>query len=193
MRGHVKLRLLLKLIRRRQRALFAVRWHRPGAALLWIRRPPGLVKKRAFIFLALVTALAGACSRRSEPVAIEPSVAVGAVHSGMTIQQVIAELGQPDQTNDSHFQYSRLGLTVVPGRGEAVERVTIAHPFTGRTKENIGIGSSRADVIRAYGAPTVAKPGTPGYDFLRYRRLGLVFQLHDGKVDVMSVIFQTTK
>jgi hypothetical protein len=111
----------------------------------------------------------------------------------MTIEQVISQLGQPDKTNDSHFEYSRLGLTVVPGQGHAVERVIIAHPFAGQTKDGIGIGSSRADVIRAYGAPTVAKPGTPGYESLRYGQPGLVFQLHDGKVDLMAVIFHTTK
>jgi hypothetical protein len=67
------------------------------------------------------------------------------------------------------------------------------HPFAGRTKEGIGIGSSRADVIRGYGEPTVAKPGTSGYEFLRYSKLGLVFQLHDGKVDMFSVFFQAAK
>lgn len=143
--------------------------------------------------LVIATILVGACSVRSQSVAIEPGIAVGSVHSGMTIQQVIAELGQPDQTNDSALVYSQLGLQVAPGKTNVVHRVTIVHPFAGRTKEGIGIGSSRADVIRAFGEPTVAKPGTSGYEFLRYIKLGLVFQLHDGKVDMFSLFFQATK
>ena len=127
------------------------------------------------------------------PHAIEPGIAVGSVHSGMTMQQVIAKLGQPDQTNDSVLVYSHLGLQVAPGNGGVVHRVTVEHPFAGRTKEGIGIGSNRADVIRAFGEPTVAKPGTSGYEFLRYGELGLVFQLHDGKVDMFSLFFQAAK
>jgi hypothetical protein len=129
----------------------------------------------------------------ADSVAIEPGVAVGSVHSGMTIQQVITQLGQPDQTNDSALVYSRLGLQVAAGKGDVVHRVTMEHPFAGHTKEGIGIGSSRADVIGAFGEPTVAKPGTSGYEFLRYKKLGLVFQLHDGKIDMFSVFFQATK
>jgi hypothetical protein len=144
-------------------------------------------------FLVIATVLVGACSVRSQSVAIEPGIAVGSVHSGMTMRQVIAKLGQPDQTNDSALVYSHLGIQVAPDKGEIVHRVTVEHPFTGRTKEGVGIGSSRADVIQAYGAPTVAKPGTADYEFLRYTKLGLVFQLHDGKVDMMSVFFQSTK
>jgi hypothetical protein len=143
--------------------------------------------------LMVAAVLIGGCSKRSESVSIEPSVAVGSVHSGMTIQQVIAELGQPDQTNNLALVYSQLGLQVAPGNSNIVHRVTIVYPFAGRTKDGIGIGSSRADVIKAYGEPTVAKSGTSGYEFLRYSKLGLVFQLHDGNVDMFSVFFQAAK
>jgi len=144
-------------------------------------------------FLVAAAVLVGGCSKRNASIAIEPGVAIGSVHSGMTIPQVIEQLGQPDQTNDSELIYSQLGLQVAPGSGGQVYRVTIAHPFAGHSKEGIGIGSTRADVIRAYGEPTVAKPGTSGYESLRYSKFGLVFQLHDGKADMMSVFFQAAK
>jgi hypothetical protein len=143
--------------------------------------------------LMVAAVLIGGCSKQSASVSIEPGIAVGSVHSGMTIQQVIVELGQPDQTNDSALVYSQLGLLIAPGNTNVVHRVTIVHPFAGHTKEGVGIGSSRADVIRAYGEPTIAKPETSGYEFLRYAKLGLVFQLHDGKVDMFSVFFLATK
>jgi len=60
-------------------------------------------------------------------------------------------------------------------------------------KEGIGIGSSRADVIKAYGEPTNAKPIQPNFEVLRYELLGLRFQLQDGKVDLIGVVFKTTK
>jgi hypothetical protein len=152
------------------------------------------MKNRTVIaLLAVAGMVVGGCSKRSEPVVIEPGVAIGAVHSGMTLPQVVAKLGQPDQTNDSALIYSHWGLQVAPGKGGVVHRVTVAQPFAGRTKEGIGLGSGRAEVIRAYGEPTVAKPGTSGYEFLRYSKLGLVFQLHDGKADMMSVFFQATR
>jgi hypothetical protein len=155
---------------------------------------PYLMKHRKFAALLVVVAvLAGGCSKRSEAVAIEPGVAIGSVRSGMTIQQVIEKLGPPDQTNDSVLMYAQLGIQIAPGSRGQVYRVTIAHPFAGHSKEGIGIGSSRPEVIRAYGDPTVAKPGTSGCEFLRYSGRGLVVQLHDGKADMMSVFFPTAK
>ncbi len=48
------------------------------------------------------------------------------------------------------------------GRGGSV--IT---PFAGHTKEGIGIGSNRAEVVSAYGEPPTAKHGN-GYEILIY-------------------------
>ena len=146
-----------------------------------------------------VSILVTGCSKRtahsawasSASAVIEPGVFIGPLHSGMTIQQVIAELGQPEQTNDKELLYPHLGLQVAHAAGgDVMYRVTIQHPFAGHTKDGIGIGSSRADVVQAYGEPKVAKPGPEaGSEFLIYDKPGLVFTLHDGKVDIMSVFF----
>ena len=152
------------------------------------------MKNRTLIpLLALVAVLVGGCSKRSESAPIEPGVAVSSVHSGMTIQQVIAKCGQPNLTIDSDLVYAHLGLQVAPGNGDVVHSVTITHPFAGHTKEGIGIGSRRDDVIRGYGEPTVAKSEKSGYENLRYSKLGLVFWLHDGQVYMISVLFQAAK
>jgi hypothetical protein len=158
--------------------------------------------------LAATVLLAGGCSKRpahviwssSESIVVEPGVAIGSVHSGMTIQQVIAALGQPDRTIDSAspeinraLEYTNFGLCVIPDKGEAVHIASVGPPFAGRTKKGIGIGSSRADVIQAYGEPTTAKPIKPDYEVLRYESLGLRLQLQEGKVDLIAVIFKTTK
>ena len=118
----------------------------------------------------------------------------------MTIQQVIAELGQPDRTVDSAspevnraLEYPNYGLYVILNNAEVVHSVGVTPPFAGRTKEGIGMGASRADVIKAYGEPTAAKPIKPNYEVLRYEPLGVRFQLQAGKVDSIIVTFKATK
>jgi len=159
----------------------------------------------------VATVLAGGCSKRpahgaltsSASIVIEPGVSIGPVHSGMTIQQVVAELGEPDQTKDSALEYLKLGFWVTPGKEGVVHIVLcvdadkdgpFTNAFAGRTKEGIGIGSSRADVISAYGEPTATESidGKPGFEVLRYRPLGLVFEIGAGKVHSIAVIFKST-
>src|ERR1017187_592631 len=149
------------------------------------------------VFVMVAALLTGGCSKRSahaawsssDSIVIEPGVGIGSVHSGMTIQQVISELGQPERTNDSDLEYTNIGLYVSPGKSEVVRVVGVFPPFAGRTQEGIGMGSSRVDVIQAYGEPTDVKPIKPGFEVLRYNTLGLNFELHDGKVDSIGVIF----
>ena len=160
--------------------------------------------------LAAVALFAGGCSKRSAhgawtssaSIVIEPGVSIGPVRSGMTIQQVVAELGEPDRKKESALEYFNLGFSVIPGKEGVVHIVLCVDPtgkegpftkaFAGRTKEGIGMGSSRADVIRAYGEPTATETidGKPGFEVVRYRPLGLVFELREGKVDSIGVIFK---
>ena len=151
--------------------------------------------------------IAGGCSKQSahvswsssESVVVEPGVAIGFVHSGTTTQQVIAELGQPDQIVVSAspeingaLDYTNIGLTVIPSGG-VVRSVGVRPPFAGRAKEGIGIGASRADIIKAYGKPTATKPIQPGSEVLRYDSLGVRFQLQDGNVNLIVVTFKNAK
>ena len=71
--------------------------------------------------------------------------------------------------------------------------VGVRPPFAGHTKEGIGMGASRADIIKVYGAPTAAKPIPPNSEVLRYESLGVRFALQAGKVDLIVVAFKTTK
>jgi hypothetical protein len=163
--------------------------------------------------LAAVALLGGGCSKRpahgawtsSASIVIEPGVSIGPVRSGMTIQRVVAELGEPDRKKESALEYLNLGFSVIPGKEGVVHIVLCVDPagkegpftkaFAGRTTEGIGMGSSRADVIRAYGEPTATETidGKPGFEVVRYRPLGLVFDLRAGKVDTIGVIFNSPK
>ena len=147
------------------------------------------------IVAALLASLFAGCSKKpavptmpvwssSSTIVINPSVPIGSLRSGMTIQEVIAELGQPTRTNAAGLEFLGFGLFITPAKGE----MTLFPPFAGHTKEGIGMGSSRADVVGAYGEPPVVTTPKPGFEMLRYNARGIWFQLHDGRVDWIDVI-----
>jgi hypothetical protein len=167
-------------------------------------------KFRAVTWLMAALLLAGGCSKRphlasSAAVVIVPNVSIGPVHTGMTMDQVAAELGKPDLIKESAWQYFNLGFSIVPNKQGTVHFILCVKPsgkdgsfkkaFAGKTAEGIAIGATRAEVVRAYGEPTAADNNsrTPHSEFLRYKPLGLDFILQDGKVDSMAVILQPTK
>ena len=135
-----------------------------------------------FVGCSKKSAVAGSAS--SSTIVISPSISIGSLHSGMTIQDVIAELGQPTRTNVAGLEFSGSGFVFIPAIGE----VTLFPPFAGRTKEGIGMGASRAEVISAYGQPSVAKVTKTGFELLRYDSIGMKFQIHDGSVDWIDII-----
>lgn len=149
------------------------------------------------IVAALFASLFVGCSRKpavahwssSSTIIIIPSVPIGSLHSGMTIQEVITELGPPTRTNAAGLEFAGFGLFICPLTGE----FTMVPPFAGHTTEGIGLGSSRADVIKAYGEPSVAKIIKPGFELLRYSSPSISFQLHDGNVDWIDVFTKPTK
>src|SRR6185369_15371035 len=62
--------------------------------------------------------------------------------------------------------------------------------FKGRTKEGIGMFSTRESTIKAFGPPTSAQPSNNKQELLKYRNLGLEFSLEDGKVYNILVDFR---
>jgi hypothetical protein len=147
------------------------------------------------IVVALLASLFAGCSKKaaipttpvwsdSSTVTVNPIITIGSLRSGMSIQEVIAELGQPTRTNAAGLEFSGVGLFITPANGET----TLFPPFTGHTKEGIGMGSSRADVVGAYGEPPVVTTPKPGFEMLRYEARGIRFQLHDGRVDWIDLI-----
>ena len=138
------------------------------------------------------------------PITIEPGVGVGKVRAGMSMDEVIAQLGKPDgKPGDRHLEYRRLGFAVGFGRDGGVNVVmcgnssgvndSLAKAFTGRTKEGLGLGSSRADVVKAYGEPSGVEKGPAGRESLKYTPLGLTFLLLEGKVHHITVDFRVPR
>jgi hypothetical protein len=153
--------------------------------------------------LAIAAMLVGACTARSQSADIQPGIAMGSVHSGMTTKEVAITLGKPDQIIDlsdrsskkREITYKKLGLTIFTGFStniEVVHAVAVNAPFSGKTKESIGIGSSRSEIIKAYGQPTeIKRPGLPNFEVLSYDSPKIKFALQDDKVSIISTEFES--
>ena|SRR5580765_6392540 len=140
-------------------------------------------------------------SENGTPMLIEPNVAVGKVRVGMRTEDVIKLLGQPQRRTASAIEYTAQGFAVMPSPDGIVQVVMcgdvtglngpLVKAFNGRTKEGIGLGSKRDDLIKAYGQPTSAEKLRGNTESLRYDPLGMTFTLEDGKVYHMIVRLRT--
>jgi RNA polymerase sigma factor (sigma-70 family) len=141
---------------------------------------------------------------------IVPGVSVGKVKAGMSEDEIIAALGKPEKMQGEVMIYDKqLGFSVVCSRKKlvgavfcgggvatneapAVASATNESPavFKGRTKEGIGIDSSRYDLIKTFAQPTSDNLWAVGQERLEYKPLGLTFTLQSGKVFHIIVDFR---
>ena len=135
-----------------------------------------------------------------EPLLIEPGKAVGKVRGNMSIEEVIAELGRPDRrSNQNTLLYLRFGFSVVADREGLTRVVLCGDPsdkssaliklFYGRTREGIGMGSTRHDLFAAYGLPSAVEPWGEDGEQIVYSSMGIGFILADDKVHHITVSF----
>jgi hypothetical protein len=142
-----------------------------------------------------------ASAEPTAPMLIVPGVSVGDIHKGMTTNEVEAVLGKPDKWQGQVMIYDhKLGMSVIESQtkgvtvvfcGDSMLRYPGVKAFKGRTKEGIGMESSRAAVIQAFGQPTSAQPWNGGQEQLVYKKLGLTFTLESDKVIHIIVDFRT--
>jgi hypothetical protein len=159
--------------------------------------------RASFVLVAISAAIFCGCSKQpthgtltsSDSIAIEPGVSIGPLHSGMKRQDVVAVLGEPSHEQDGVLEYRDLGIALLPEKGGLLEFVVCSagndrfKPFAGRTKEGIGIGSSRADVIKEYGEPTAIESGrgVPEHSTLVYKTRGIKFRVKEDTVSEIAV------
>jgi hypothetical protein len=133
---------------------------------------------------------------------IEPLIAVGPIKAGMTTEQVIAALGEPQRRISNALEYASLGFAVLPGPDHVVQVVMcgdvtgINGPFvarfTGRTPEGIGMNSTREELHKELGKPTSGESSPQGRESLNYAEKGLTFALEGGKVHHITVRLSAT-
>jgi RNA polymerase sigma factor (sigma-70 family) len=135
------------------------------------------------------------------PFLIVPRESVGKVRKGMTTNEVESALGKPEKWQGKIMVYDKkLGMSVGQTKlgamvvfcGDNMLNYPGVKKFKGRTKEGIGMKSSREDVIRAFGQPNSSKPWDVGQEQLEYKSLGLTFILEAGKVINITVDFRQT-
>jgi hypothetical protein len=160
--------------------------------------------------LAALIATAG-CSQAPEKAVsangnttlIEPKAAVGKIRAGMRVQQVVSELGEPARRTANALEYPALGLAVMPGPDGQIQVVMCGDvtglngpfvaAFTGRTKEGIGMKSTRAEIVKAYGEPEKNEKMRLGLESMTYPSLGITFTLENGQVHHMIVRLGTAR
>jgi hypothetical protein len=123
------------------------------------------------------------------PVLIEPNAGVDKVQKGMNKQQVEAALGQPSSKNGMAWYYKSQGMFVSFGGNGVMFNIKCMSPFAGVTKEGIGIGSTRAELIAAYGNPGQDQHFDHGDENLWFSPLGISFYLENDKVTSLIVHF----
>ncbi|HBI46476.1 MAG TPA: hypothetical protein DDY78_27030 [Planctomycetales bacterium] len=128
---------------------------------------------------------------------VKPKVGLGQVKFGMTKEQVIKELGEPDKIDQKGMalDYLSRGYSVLvsPRRGvmmitcytQATFVVKVAD-FAGKTKEGIGMGAKSADIVKAYGESDATEKEEQ-MTRLSYRKLGLEFTLANDKLVEFSL------
>ena len=135
---------------------------------------------------------------------IEALVGIGPVRFGMSKDQIIEHFGQPDKvlakgTKLNYVSSKGLGFTVDPELGLKMiqcwsdnwptELPFAVTTFAGRTKEGIGMGATREQIVAAYGQPdrtgTDSKKGV--IQNLDYDNLRIKFSLWQDKLISMTL------
>ncbi len=127
----------------------------------------------------------------------------GSLKLGMGIDTVTNILGKPDAVEDTFYKFLSHGIEInISSSKRTVHSITCLgssfslspfykglNPYKGKTVEGIGIGSSKQDVIKAYGVPSSKNENIQGDSsgYYRYKDLGMTFNFDLGEM-VNSII-----
>ncbi|MHC4645470.1 MAG: hypothetical protein ACYTBJ_08205 [Planctomycetota bacterium] len=125
---------------------------------------------------------------------IVPGVGMGALTFGMSKEQIIAVLGEPDKMEGGGIAlfYQSKGLTMLLDRRKGLHEINCwssEHPmslpdvatYKGKTEKGIGMGATREQIVAAYGAPNSAVTKL-NMETLSYASLKASFGLFQNKV-----------
>jgi prepilin-type processing-associated H-X9-DG protein len=129
-------------------------------------------------------------TQESAAMTLVPLVGIGRVHFGESADDVIAAFGKPDRSpnraNGGPLFYDTKGLsvffdhrervfTINAGLGRAIDN--FPSNFSGRTAKNIGLGSTWADIVSAYGEDDTTSLNRSSQLTLHYDAINLTFTL----------------
>jgi hypothetical protein len=151
------------------------------------------VSTKALLMVVLVVATT-VPAQAATPAAllIVPGRSVGPIVLGMRMTQVFQFLGPPERRVPSgetiKFFWPRRGLTVRVDRDGRVAAIFVESPSY-RTARGIGVGSTRDEVVAAYGPAPQAQEDRATL-ILVYTRLGITFAINkerENRVDMLMV------
>ena len=102
-----------------------------------------------------------------EQLLIDPDRGLGPIAFGMPMEDVKAQLGDPDIITGSVLHYQSRGFAILPnGKDNTVGAIMMGDTeggiltqlFKGQTQKGIIMGASREEVIDAYGPPVTKQP-----------------------------------
>ena len=130
----------------------------------------------------------------------EDRIAIGGIQAGQTPAQVVAVYGEPvSRSGNDYWFYNKTGSTSFEIRfvNNAVHHVRTSGNTGLATPDGIKVGSSKDDIINAYGQPDMYEKGGgfkthPDSYFYRYyptngKTIWLDFEVRYGKVLRMEV------
>jgi len=128
---------------------------------------------------------------------------VGDLHIGMTKEQVIKLLGQPESKSDTmragadgllyqQWEYKKQGISLAMGGDDlsnlAIRDLTVFAPCTFKTRRRIGIGSTVKDISTAYKkAMRISSEKISGMIILGSAYGGIQFTINKDKVDTLFI------
>ena len=155
--------------------------------------------KKHLNILCIITMIGFLCfgckkkeSDNSAETLINPGVGVGKIKFGMTVQQMKDILGKPDiAATGISYMYTSLGIEVVAKDKTTISSILCGNPNNinlpvvkameetckFKTAEGIGIGSTKVQIIKAFGQPMGRRDNR-----LLYKDKRISFTLADGKV-----------
>lgn len=141
--------------------------------------------------LAVLVGLAAATFAGPRPgLAIVPGRAAGPVVIGMRLVELVQLLGPPGGLGRARegekLSWPALGLTVRLDREGRVDAVFVDSPRY-RTAQGVGVGSSRQQVLAAFGPPTYAQEDQ-AFLILAYPALGISFGIRKDRMDRVEVV-----
>jgi outer membrane lipoprotein-sorting protein len=126
---------------------------------------------------------------------VSPGVGIGPVRFGMSKEEVIKAIGQPDsippEGKGIELRYASRGfsLNVTPSRGLVMifcytQKTTFwkTNDFQGKTKEGIVMGDSEKKIVATYGKPNSREEREGGTIYLQYSEPSIHFTLFGDKL-----------
>ncbi|MHC4336812.1 MAG: hypothetical protein ACYSTG_02530, partial [Planctomycetota bacterium] len=137
----------------------------------------------------------GIAQRTGKTFVVEPLVGIDKVRFGMTVEEMKKILAEPQNTRGIIHEYRDVGLAILTLRNNTVTMITcgdrrgadspLVKDCRCRTKKGIRIGSSKEDIIKAYGEPSLTQQTRDNAVTLSYDQLNSDFMLRDDKVTYM--------